>query len=151
MENQHQTLCTCSDDQRALTGTFCTPELIKAIEKGYRVLKIYEVYHWKETSQYDPEKQTGGLFASYINLFLKIKQEASGRPSWVKSDEDLRRYVEKYEQRESIKLDSSKVEHNAGLRSLAKLLLNSFWDKFVKIKPKPSSYTIDRPVNFLAN
>lgn len=40
VENQHQTLCTCSDDQRALTGTFCTPELIKAIEKGYRILKI---------------------------------------------------------------------------------------------------------------
>lgn len=40
VENQHQTLCTCSDDQRALTGTFCTPELIKAIEKGYRFLKI---------------------------------------------------------------------------------------------------------------
>lgn len=130
VENQHQSPCTCSDDQRALTGTFCTPELIKAIEKGYRVLKIYEVYHWKETSQYDPKTQTGGLFASYINLFLKIKQEASGRPSWVKSDEDLRRYVEKYEQREGIKLDSSKVEHNAGLRSLAKLLLNSFWGKF---------------------
>lgn len=38
--------------------------------------------------------------------------------------------MEKYEQREGIKLDSSKVEHNAGLRSLAKLLLNSFWGKF---------------------
>lgn len=153
VENQHQSPCTCSDDQRALTGTFCTPELIKAIEKGYRVLKIYEVYHWKETSQYDPETQTGGLFASYINLFLKIKQEASGRPSWVKSDEDLRRYVEKYEQREGIKLDSSKVEHNAGLRSLAKLLLNSFWGKFGQRQnqTKPSSYTIARPVNFLVN
>lgn len=80
--------------------------------------------------QYDPKTQTGGLFAYYINLFLKIKQEASGRPSWVESDDDLKRYVESYEQREGIVLNPEKIEHNAGLRSLAKLLLNSFWGKF---------------------
>lgn len=80
--------------------------------------------------QYDPKTQTGGLFASYINLFLKIKQEASGRPSWVESDDDLKRYMESYEQREGIVLNPEKIEHNAGLRSLAKLLLNSFWGKF---------------------
>ena len=35
-----------------------------------------------------------------------------------------------YEEHEGIRLDTSKTQHNAGLRSLAKLLLNSFWGKF---------------------
>lgn len=130
VECQQQESCTCTESQRSWIGTYCTPELEKAIEKGYQISKIYEVYHWHETMQYDPKTQTGGLFASYINLFLKIKQEASGRPSWVESDDDLKRYVESYEQREGIVLNPEKIEHNAGLRSLAKLLLNSFWGKF---------------------
>ncbi|XP_062571181.1 uncharacterized protein LOC134233214 [Saccostrea cucullata] len=130
VELQNQETCTCSDDQRALTGTYCTPELQKAVQKGYIILKIYEVYHWSETTQYDPATKTGGLFAEYINLFLKIKQEASGRPHWVNTEEDLQKYIEMYEQREGIRLDPSNIEYNAGLRSLAKLLLNSFWGKF---------------------
>ncbi|XP_061190399.1 uncharacterized protein LOC133198307 [Saccostrea echinata] len=130
VERQQQEPCTCTEAQRALTGTYCTPELEKAVQKGYKILKMYEVYHWSETSKYDPSALTGGLFASYINLFLKIKQEASGRPSWVQTDEDLNRYIEMYERKEGIRLDPGNVEFNAGLRSLAKLLLNSFWGKF---------------------
>ena len=102
----------------------------KAVEKGYRILNIYEVYHWSKTSQYDPVTKTGGLFTSYINMFLKIKQEASGRPVWVQTEADLERYIDMYEEREGIRLDPDKIEVNPGLRSLAKLLLNSFWGKF---------------------
>ena len=130
VERQQHEPCTCSEEQRALTGTYCTPELQKAMEKGYRLLKVYEVYHWDESAQYDPVTKSGGLFTSYINLFLKIKQEASGPPEWVKSESDLTKYIEMYEEREGIRLDPSKIQHNAGLRSLAKLLLNSFWGKF---------------------
>ena len=62
--------CNCTSDDRAIIGTWCTPELMKALEKGYLILKIYEVYHWEETSQYgDP---TNGLFTEYINTFLKV-------------------------------------------------------------------------------
>lgn len=67
VELQQQNSCTCSDAERALTGTYCTPELLKAIEKGYQILRIYEVYHWKETTQYDSLSKTGGLFVHYIN------------------------------------------------------------------------------------
>ena len=34
-------LCQDSDKQRAMTGTWCTPELQKAVEKGYKILKIH--------------------------------------------------------------------------------------------------------------
>lgn len=45
---QQQNSSTCLDAEIALTGTYCTPELLKAIEKGYQILRIYEVYHWKD-------------------------------------------------------------------------------------------------------
>jgi hypothetical protein len=46
------------------------------LEKGYVVQRIYEVWHFDETEQYDPETKTGGLFTDYVNTFLKMKQEA---------------------------------------------------------------------------
>lgn len=130
VELQQQNSCTCSDVERALTGNYCTPELLKAIKKGYQILRIYEVYHWKETTQYDSLLMTGGLFVHDINMLLKIKQEASGRLIWVRTEEDLARHISMYEQKEGIRLDPNNIEYNPGLRSLAKLILNSFWGKF---------------------
>ena len=50
--------CECSDDDRALIGTWCMPELMKAVEMGYRIMKMYEVYHFLETTKYDPRTGT---------------------------------------------------------------------------------------------
>ena len=65
--------CSHTPDQRALTGTWCTPELQKAVEKGYVLLTIHEVWHFPQSQQ--------GLFAEYVNTWLKIKEEASGWPA----------------------------------------------------------------------
>ena len=35
--------CPHSDEERMLQGTWCTPEIHKAIEKGYRLIQIHEV------------------------------------------------------------------------------------------------------------
>lgn len=56
-------------------GTWCTPELSKAMNNGYKVIKIYEIYHFEESTRYDRETRKGGI---YVNIFLKIKQEAYG-------------------------------------------------------------------------
>ena len=120
----------CSDEDRAMTGTWCTPELQTAVPLGYRVLKIYEVYHWKETTQYKPETKEGGVFAFYINTFLKFKQEASDPPDWVKTPDDIQEYIDWYFEKEGVSLDGEKIKKNPGLRALAKLCLNSFWGKF---------------------
>jgi len=44
-------------------------EVRLAVEKGYRILEIYEVYEYLVT-QYNPETGEGGLFIDYINTFL---------------------------------------------------------------------------------
>ena len=60
-ENENPSPFACSDEDRAMTGTWCTPELETAVRLGYQVLKIYAVYHWKVTTRYDPETKEGGL------------------------------------------------------------------------------------------
>jgi hypothetical protein len=42
---------------------------MKALEMGYEINQIYEVWHYPETET--------GLLAGYINTWLKIKTEAS--------------------------------------------------------------------------
>ena len=67
------------------------------------------------------------MFTGYINSFLKIKAEASGWPPNTETDEQKDAYIREYEEREGVQLEKDKVEKNPGLRSLAKLALNSFW------------------------
>ena len=125
-DKETQTCCQCSEDERAITGTYCTPEINKAIEKGYKLQKVYEVYHFPESTHYDKKTGDGGLFVDYINTFLKIKQEASGWPGWVKTEKDKDKYINDYYTNEGIWLEKHKIEKNPGLRSLAKLCLNRF-------------------------
>jgi len=54
-------------------------EVRLAVQKGYRILDVREVYEYQLT-QYNPETGEGGLFVNYINKFLKLKAEASGYP-----------------------------------------------------------------------
>ena len=114
--------CWHSEEDRSFWGTFTTIEVEKAIEKGYRILQIHEVWHFENSSN--------DLFRDYVNYFLRIKQESSGYPDWVKTEEDQLKYIELYYQHEGIRLRREKIEYNPGLRAFAKLCLNSLWGKF---------------------
>ena len=111
------------DEERAMLGTWCHVELMKAIEKGYEVLEIHEVWHW--------EQITDELFKDYVDTFLKIKQEASGYPKHCVTDEQKQHYIDEYYEHEGIRLDPSKIEYNPGLRALAKFALNSLWGMYI--------------------
>ena len=132
--------CIHTDEQRALTGTWCSPELDKAVELGYQVLYIYEVWHFDETCE--------GLFKDYVNTWLKIKQEASGWPKGVNTEEEKQSYIRKYFEKEGIQLEYDKIEKNPGLRTLAKMMLNSMWGKFGQRLNKTQVQTFDEPQAF---
>ncbi|KAG8192310.1 hypothetical protein JTE90_002131 [Oedothorax gibbosus] len=117
-----QEICNHNDEKRSITGTWVTEEVKVAIKKGYKIMKVYEVYNFKETSN--------TLFQSYIDLFLKIKQESSGWPSSCITDEDKQAYVVDYLRHEGIQLDPAKIAPNPGRRTVAKLALNSFWGRW---------------------
>lgn len=111
-------LCPHTDEERKMMGTWCTPELEKAVEKGYRILKIHEVWHFPERQQKE------GLFAPYVNQWLKHKTEASGWPAGVTSDEQKAEYVKQYKEREGIQLNPEQIQKNPGRKQVAKLMLN---------------------------
>ena len=52
-DKEQKTPCECTDEERAIIGTWCTPEIVKAVDKGYTILRMYEVWHWREFSQYE--------------------------------------------------------------------------------------------------
>ena len=128
--NENEDMCTCLDNDRMFTHTYCTPELEVAINMGYTIIQIHEVLHWQETEMYNPVTKEGGLFTQYINTFLKLKQESSGYPQNVKSEEEKQAYIDQYLEHEGILLEKECIDKNAGLRSLSKLALNSFYGKF---------------------
>ena len=131
--------CNHTSEQRMLRGTWCTPELDKAVELGYTIVHIHEVWHF-------PERQRQkGLFAPYVNKWLKIKQESGGYPSWVRTEEDKARYVREYQEHEGIQLDPIMIRKNPGRKATAKLMLNSFWGKFGERMNKLRVETITSP------
>ena len=85
------------------------------------VSKLYEVYHFEKRAKYERGVEGSGLFAEYVNLFLKGKQEASGWPSDDMTDEEKRLYVEDYARVEGVKLDPENISYNSGKRATNKL------------------------------
>jgi len=57
------TTCEHQDQDRIINGTWVTLEVYKAVELGYKIIKIEEVWHWNE--------QTNDIFKSYINFAIK--------------------------------------------------------------------------------
>lgn len=104
------------------TGTWATPEILLALKKGYKIIGVHEMWDYDRTSD---------LFKEYVETFIKIKQEASGWPAGVEGDEAKEdAYLADFETAMGFQLDKDKVKMNPGLRTLAKLCLNSLWGKF---------------------
>ncbi|XP_055387941.1 uncharacterized protein LOC129616346 [Condylostylus longicornis] len=110
--------CPHSDEERALIGTWVIVEVVKAIQKGYKVLEIYEVWVY-QTTKYDKNMDTQGLFTNMMNKFIKIKQEASGWPSKCVTNNEKENYVKDFFDKEDIQLEHENV----------KFILGQIWSK----------------------
>ncbi|XP_018577064.1 uncharacterized protein LOC108915498 [Anoplophora glabripennis] len=141
--------CRHSDEERALTGVWVVDEVHKALEKGYRLLTIHEIWAY-DVQQYDKTKNVSGLFTSMMNKFVKVKQQASGWPTHCTTDEEKERYIEQFLEREDVKLESAEILENPGLRSLVKLILNSFWGKLGQRENQPKTSIVRNPAEFFS-
>ncbi|KAL3100301.1 hypothetical protein niasHT_027706 [Heterodera trifolii] len=74
----------------------------------------------------------GTLFSSYVNTFVGLKVQATGWPEGCVTDEQHQAFVDDFERAEGIRLDSTKMEFNPGLRLIAKTLANSLWGKLAQ-------------------
>jgi len=133
-----------SDTERCLEGTWVIDEVRLAVSKGYRILEIQEVYQYEVTC-YNRDTGDGGLFVEYINTFLKLKQEASGYPSWVRTPDDEDKYIRQFYQSEGIQLDKNSIRYNAAKRALSKLCLNSMWGKLTERSNRSQTKLISEP------
>ena len=136
--------CPHSDADRTLRGTWCTPELVKAVEKGYILVKIHEVWH------FSPRATPNGSFRQSVNTWLKLKQESAGWPSWCQTVEQKRDYILRYQEREGIRLNITSIAKNPGRKATAKLMLNSFWGKFGERVNKPTTVTVKDPAHLFS-
>ena len=134
------------EEDRALVGTWVSIELFAALERGYRILDVYEVWNFPETTRYDKMTGLGGIFAKYIDVFLKLKQEASGYPDWCKTEEDMEKFKRDYLEVEGILLEL--VEKYPGLRAIAKIMLNSLWGKLAQRENMTKTEYISEPSKY---
>lgn len=77
-----------------------------------------------------------------------MKQEASGWPKWCQTEDDRYKFIKEDHQREGIRLEYHNIASNPGLRALAKLKLNSFWDKFGQRENMPKTTYITEPCEY---
>ena len=84
-----------------------------------------------------------------MNIWLKIKEEESGWPAHV-GDHPFKQqeHVANYFTREKIQLDPTKIAKNPGLRTLAKMMLNSMWEKFGQKPNKTQVKEFHDPIKF---
>lgn len=111
--------CNHTNEEREFIGTWATDEVNKAIEKGYKIKNIYEVWHFEEKSN--------DLFKDYIKDFMKIKLETS---PWQDDFKTIEEYTNSVKDKLDITLENDKVIDNPGKRAVAKACLNNFWGKF---------------------
>jgi len=81
-DTMNQGNCTHSDEERCIVGRWVVEKVRNAVEMGYGIVDVYEFWEYEATC-FDTDTNTGVLFAEYVNMFLKLKQESSGCPSWV--------------------------------------------------------------------
>ena len=80
-ETRNQNNCSHDNNERSFIGTWTTDEVNKAISKGYKILNVYEVWHFY--------KRSDDLFKGYIQRFMKIKFESSNYDFRTKNEEKI--------------------------------------------------------------
>ena len=122
--------CDHDNEERYLTGTWCSIELTKAIEEGYKIIKIYEAWDYEEFSEMKDGQNE--FFGDFINSCIKRKVEASDYP-FEMNDEEKKQYINDYKLYENIDLDPNKIENNPARRTIGKLMLIHFMGQWHSI------------------
>lgn len=112
-------------------AVYTSVELLRAVEIGYEIKKIYKVLYFDRSDD---------LFKGYVRNFLKIKTECGGY-----SGDDIDEYIQRYYDACGVLLEKEKIKANKGKKLLAKILLNSLWGKFGQKDNMPTTEYITDP------
>jgi hypothetical protein len=68
----NQSSCTHPVEERCIVGTWIVDEVRKAVEMGYSLVNVFEFWEYFFTC-FDKGTNSSGLFAEYVDMFLKFK------------------------------------------------------------------------------
>ena len=88
--------------------------------------------NYDERTVYDQATSEGGVFAQYMNTFMKIMIEASGYPIGCTTPQENTAFIERVRAYEGISSSYDDTVYNARRRTVAKLCLNNIWGKFAQ-------------------
>lgn len=99
---------------------YFSEELKQAVKDGCNITKIHKLLRFKYTTN---------LFKDFVSTFLEIKVNASGKPKFWNQQNKRKKFIDYHYKEFGFRPDPQN-ERNEGLRSIAKLILNSLWGKF---------------------
>ena len=137
----NQTPCTHSDAERAIQETWCSVEVMKALEKGYRIVQMHEVWHF-------PQKSSIHCLKNISTRSPKSNWKPAAIPKIVSQTNKSSGTSMIFFENQGIQLDPTKINYNPGLCALAKLMFNLFWGKFAQRPNLTKTEQIDEPQVF---
>jgi len=110
---------------RSWVAAFTHVELNRGLQLGYRVCELFEVWNYSRWAGPSSDSTDPPLFGEYIDLFLKLKEEASGWPMSADTPEKRHAHLDAYHEREGIVLDPEALDKgkNPAMRQIAVLIL----------------------------
>ncbi|EFO95708.1 hypothetical protein CRE_13943 [Caenorhabditis remanei] len=112
---------------RYLTGIWTHAELNAAIERGYRLLQIHEIWWWP-----DSKWKTADYFVNYLKPMIQLKHESSDWPRDDMTDNEKDAYINEIARRDGVTLVKDNVRKADNMREMSKLFLNTCWGKFAE-------------------
>jgi len=125
MEQRFCMSCTHSDEERSFTGTWTIREVYYARSIGYKVVHITEMWIY--------EKSDTTLFRGFITPFIKAKILARRKGMVTESEQftpkgmELANYLLEMTGQE---VSPNDFQETPALRTIAKLIMNSFYGKW---------------------
>ena len=98
----YQGRSTHSDVERCIIRTWVEDEVHKTVDMCCGLVDVFEFWEYELTFR---EGHQFWMSAQHVNMFLKLKEESSGYPSWDKCDEVKDRFIEDYRRADGIALD----------------------------------------------
>ena len=108
--------CKHRGEERAFHGCWTTAELLRAVQIGYTVVKIKQIWHF--------DSKSNTIFRDYMRTWGGLKFASSGWPEWCKSDQEKEQFLLDLERTSGIKLSVEEIVKNIPKRTLTKHFLN---------------------------
>ena len=139
-EDQVLTACPHEGMDRAITGVYTTLEVNYALSLGYKIIHIYEAWHWAQQEK---------IFQAFMQLLLRRKVMYSGYPEDIVSPVERSNYCEQVNAKLGLSgdliLEPSAIECDAEKRQYWKLLSCSVIGKLGQSNLFPLDVFIDTP------